>query len=102
MPTADPFDPTDGREGDVVYLYPDTNPCPATLAIHRRLLNLHEATIDLRWLQWLETSSAPQAGQLLSELRSTIPQQWQRMANMTTQERLAIRRSIIATGIEDF
>ena len=102
MPTADPFDPTDGREGDVVYLYPDTSPCPPTMAIHRRLLNLHEATLDLRWLQWLETISAPQAGQLLRELRSTIPQQWQRMANMTTPERLAIRRSIIATGIEDF
>ena len=102
MPTADPFDPTDGREGDVVYIYPAASPCPATLAIHRRLLDLHEATIDLRWLQWLETVSAPQARQLLEELRDTIPQQWQRMATMTAEERLAIRRQIIATGIDDF
>ena len=102
MPTADPFDPTDGREGDVVYLYPAASPCPATLAIHRRLLDLHEATIDLRWLQWLETVSAPQAEQLLNELRNTIPQQWQRMASMTAEERLAIRRNIISTGIGDF
>jgi len=102
MPTADPFDPTDGREGDVVYLYPATSPCPTTLAIHRRLLDLHEATIDLRWLQWLETASTSQAERLLIELRNTIPQQWQRMATMTAEDRLAIRLNIISTGVEDF
>ncbi len=102
MPTADPFDPTDGREGDVVYLYPATDPCPATLSIHRRLLDLHEATLDLRWLQWLETAPAPQAEQLIKQLRDTIPAQWDEMVTMTTADRLAIRQSIIATGVIDF
>ncbi len=95
MPTADPFDPTDGREGDVVYLYPAINPCPATMSIHRRLLDLHEATLDLRWLQWLETASTPQAKQLVNKLHDTISPDWEDMADTT--DRQAIRRDIIST-----
>ena len=55
-------------------VYPATSPCPAGLATHLRLLDLHESTVDLRCLHWLEAVS--QAEQLLAELRNTIAQQW--------------------------
>ncbi|USE36516.1 hypothetical protein [Endozoicomonas sp. SCSIO W0465] len=98
MPTADPFDPTDGREGDVIYIYPSVSPCPTTRDIHRRLLDLHEATLDLRWLQWLEDISPRQteAKQMLAELRAEIPPQWERAALMTEERRMEIRDKIIS------
>ena len=74
MPVTELFDlyPGGCPRGNVVY--PATSPCPAGLAIHLRLLDLRESTVDLRYLHWLEAVS--QAKQLLAELRNTIPQQW--------------------------
>lgn len=99
MPTADPFDPTDGREGDVIYLYPSASHCAATPDIHRRFLDLHEATLDLRWLQWLEnlSSERPEAKQILANLRAEIPSQWERAAVITERKRLEIRKKIMST-----
>ncbi|WP_152553907.1 glycoside hydrolase domain-containing protein [Endozoicomonas elysicola] len=96
MPTADPFDPTDGREGDVIYIYPSANQCPKALNIHRRFLDLHEATIDLRWLQWLEHESEenPEAKKLLTEIRDKIPEQWENTAEINNKELLEIRRKL--------
>ncbi|WP_422462732.1 MULTISPECIES: hypothetical protein [unclassified Endozoicomonas] len=98
MPTADPFDPIDGREGDVMYIYPSASRCPEVLDIHRRFLDLHEATLDLRWLQWLEGISHKQteAQQLLAELRTEIPPQWERAALITEAQRMAIRDRILS------
>ncbi|OED45661.1 hypothetical protein ACH42_04825 [Endozoicomonas sp. (ex Bugula neritina AB1)] len=97
MPTADPFDPTDGREGDVSYIYPWQGGCPDTISIHSRLLELHEATLDYRWLQWLEqkSQSNKNAKRLLKQLRKELPTDWKEAESMTTQEALEIRRKII-------
>lgn len=97
MPTADPFDPTDGREGDVIYLYPWTGSCPTTMNIHSRLLDLHEATLDLRWLQWLdqEAENNEQAKNLRNNLINQIPGTWRDAEKQWSMEQLkALRQSI--------
>ena len=97
MPTADPFDPTDGREGDVIYLYPWQEGCPAAISIHSRLLDLHEATLDYRWLQWLTThpSDTPQARQLIDEFKTLISADWQEASALNSQQLLEMRRKIM-------
>lgn len=96
MPTADPFDPTDGREGDVLYIYPSANGCPTAMDIHRRFIDLHEATIDLRWLQWLEAEKSPEAIELLKAIRKSIPSQWDDAARVTNKELMEIRRRVVS------
>ena len=97
MPTADPFDPTDGREGDVIYLYPWSDSCPSPISIHSRLLDLHEATLDYRWLQWLtqqaETNS--EAEKLVKELQNRIPKDWQEASSLRIDELLELRQKIM-------
>lgn len=75
MPTADAFDPTDGREGDVQFLWPPTTPCAAP-DLDAELLDLAEAAEDLRWLAWLEAATAPEARALLARLRREVPGTW--------------------------
>ncbi|UYM17951.1 hypothetical protein [Endozoicomonas euniceicola] len=97
MPTADPFDPTDGREGDVIYLYPWLESCPDTMDIHKRLLDLHEATIDLRWLQWLETQAetSVDARNLVEKLRNAIPDNWDKAQESLSARQLIMMRKTI-------
>lgn len=97
MPTADPFDPTDGRENDVIYLYPSEEKCPPVMNIHRRLLDLHETTIDLRWLEWLEeeTGRRPEAKTLMRQIKKSIPDDWEDASLLSAQELLEIRRKIM-------
>ncbi|TMO20768.1 hypothetical protein CWC28_21840, partial [Pseudoalteromonas sp. S4492] len=78
MPTADPFDPTDGREGDVIYMYPWVGSCPSTMTIHQRLLTLQEAVTDLRWMLWLEAEAAvdSKAQELVEQISRKIPGHW--------------------------
>lgn len=52
MPTAHPFDPTDGREDDVQLLLPNTKVCSLP-AIHSGLLAIRQGINDHRWLNWL-------------------------------------------------
>ena len=97
MPTADPFDPTDGREGDVIYLYPWQESCPSAISIHSRLLDLHEATLDYRWLHWLTTQASdhPQAGKLVEEFQAMIPTDWQKASTLTSQQLISMRQKIM-------
>ena len=99
MPTADPFDPTDGREGDVIYLYPWQGSCPSTINIHRRLLDLHEAILDYRWLQWLQNlageSDNDKAKKLLKEIQKKIPEDWLDAKTVSPQQLMEIRQSIM-------
>ena len=78
MPTADPFDPTDGRETDVQWLFPATEACPGMPDVHAALFEMSEGIVDLRWLLWLEEAQRkhPEARQLLSELKTSWPPVW--------------------------
>jgi hypothetical protein len=67
MPAADPFDPTDGREGDVQVFYPAVEPCDAR-DINADLLDMAEGIVDQRWLAWLESRAEPEARALRENL----------------------------------
>jgi len=76
MPTADPFDPTDGRESDVQVLYPTPAPCPAQHDIQSDLLSMAEGVVDQRWLSWLEAREEPAARALYDSIATTTPERW--------------------------
>jgi hypothetical protein len=71
MPAADPFDPTDGREGDVQVFYPGVEPC-ATGDINADLLEMAEGIVDQRWLAWLEARTEPEARALRASLAASV------------------------------
>lgn len=85
MPTAAPFDPTDGREDDAQFLYPTREPCPPRHDVDRRLYDMVEGIIDLRWMLWLErqASKEPAAAKLLHEMTQRIPGKWQDMLEIS-------------------
>lgn len=92
MPTADPFDPTDGREGDFQFLYPSHAPC-IDPEIHRDLIELSEGIQDLRWLLWLEDGARTDeaAMDLLLEIRASVPSQWESARKLDGSEIAKIR-----------
>lgn len=77
MPTADPFDPTDGREGDVQFLWPTPGLCAAP-DLDADLLDLVEGAEDLRWFAWLDAAAPrhPAAAALRRRLWNTVPANW--------------------------
>lgn len=79
MPTADPFDPTDGREGDVQFLWPQADIC-APADLDEDLLQMLQGIEDLRWLSWLDAASGPDAAALRARLRREVPTAWARAA----------------------
>ncbi len=81
MPTADAFDPTDGREGDVQFLWPPRAPC-APPDLDAELLELVEAADDLRWLAWLDAAPGAEAAALRARLRAEVPEAWDRTAGL--------------------
>lgn len=96
MPTADAFDPTDGREGDVQFLWPPVTPC-APPDLDADLLELAEAGEDLRWLAWLEANRAkPEAAALLARLRREVPANWAAAAALPPGATAAWRAAIEA------
>ncbi|WP_157729918.1 hypothetical protein [Bacterioplanes sanyensis] len=85
MPTADPFDPTDGREDDVQLLYPSATVCPHTPDIDAQLLDLSDGIQDLRWLLWLQQQSSADATALVKQLRQQIPTSWKDAKHITNR-----------------
>lgn len=82
MPTADAFDPTDGREGDVQFLWPTPGVCTPP-DLDADLLDLVDGQEDLRWMAWLEAAAKaqkPGAVALLAQLRQEIPDSWRAAA----------------------
>lgn len=79
MPTADPYDPTDGREDDVQMLYPNETVCSQQQAIDYTLMQMVQGLSDLRWLRWLDQQAKThnKARQLQSEIKRLIPPLWQ-------------------------
>ncbi len=100
MPTADPFDPTDGREGDVIYIYPwNGTSCPQAIDIHKKLLALHESTLDLRWLQWLDqiAEKSTAARRLRVDIEEQVPTRWSAATRrLNTEQLVKLRQKIIS------
>ena len=73
MPTADPFDPIDGREADFQMIYPSADICPRQPDIHRDLLRLAEGLVDQRWLLWLDAQGTAPARKMAAEIKAAFP-----------------------------
>ncbi len=97
MPTADPFDPTDGREYDAQMLYPSKDICPKTPDIHLDLYQIMEGILDFRWLLWLENKAKTnqKARTLLSQLKKDIPIHWDEMEKIDEKQLNEWRSRII-------
>ncbi len=107
MPTADPFDPTDGREDDVQFLYPTVQACPEVAEIDSALFDLVAGITDLRWLLWLERQADIdlRAATYLAWLRGQVPDNWDAMSKITSAQMDAWRAGITRLALpaaEDF
>ena len=95
LPTADPYDPLDGREVDVQVLYPTQTVCPAIPDIHRDLLRLADGGVDQRWLLWLQARNEPEARQLAQKLRGRLGTSWSSAVRLTDKDIAAMRAEIV-------
>ena len=95
MPTADPFDPLDGREGDHQMIYPGRDVCSAQPDINRELLRMAEGIVDQRWLLWLETRREPEAVRLARELHSIGGDKWKPAGTLSEAELARMRDRIV-------
>jgi hypothetical protein len=95
MPTADPFDPTDGREGDVQIFPPAATPCPEHPDFHRDLIAMANGTVDQRWLAWLDRRDEPAALKLKADLSAWLNRPWKELYLTTGTEMDAWRGRIV-------
>ena len=84
MPTADPYDPTDGREDDQQLLPVMSSLCAPVIDLDQKLVSLIEGITDFRWLRWLDQQAASnqQALRLKKRLLKEIPNRWQDAAQL--------------------
>ncbi len=99
MPTADPFDPTDGREGDVQMFYPGMELCPAQPDMNADILSMAEGVVDQRWLQWLEKRSEPEAKALVERIKAQLNAPFETISQLDDKAMTQIRNSIINLAI---
>ena len=92
MPTADPFDPTDGREGDVQALRPTAEVCAATPDIDEMVIEMAEGLVDQRWLAWLD--GQPSGAGLRREIEDRLGRRWQPASELGAAEMNGLRRRI--------
>lgn len=95
MPTADPFDPLDGREGDFQMFDPMPEVCAPHPDIHRNLLRMAEGIVDQRWLAWLERQTSGEASELQARLRTIGSRRFQQARDLTQSELDRIREQIM-------
>ena len=76
MPTADPFDPLDGRENDYHVLMPQDQICPSVPDIHRDLIEMADGIVDHQWLTWLDHRKDSQALRLKAKIKRKIGRNW--------------------------
>ena len=95
MPTADPFDPTDGREGDVQAFLPTSSVCQAVPSVDRSMLEMAEGITDQRWLSWLAEQKTSSAKLLAQRLRDTLPSKWAAAAAFSVSDLQTMRDLIV-------
>jgi hypothetical protein len=96
MPTADPFDPLDGREADYQMFIPGLRACDPQPDIHADLLRMAEGVVDQRWLLWLESQTGNEAKDLLASIKSRLGTSWKGATRLSSRDVQSIRDSIMA------
>ncbi|MHA7001270.1 hypothetical protein [Aeromonas schubertii] len=93
MPTARPFDPTDGREQDFLLLGAES--CQRR-EIGLDLLRLQQGIEDGRWLRWLAEKARdnPEAAALLTRLWQQTPSRWAEAEALPEQHWARARNAI--------
>ncbi len=101
MPTADPFDPTDGREDDFQLIYPDARGCMSA-DIDADLLSLSRGMEDLRWLTWLDEAAKKNADakNLKHRLLGLIPTTWVNASKVDASQLDIWRREVQQIAIK--
>lgn len=81
MPTANPYDPTDGREADYQFFYPQPTACMASPDVDKALFELAMGQYELRWYGWLEQQAEqmkhPKAKALKAKIERALGDDWQ-------------------------
>lgn len=81
MPTANPYDPTDGREADYQFFYPQPKACMALPDVDKALFELAMGQYELRWYLWLERQAEvkkePKAQALKEKIADALGNDWQ-------------------------
>ncbi|MEA2757063.1 MAG: hypothetical protein QOJ54_3352, partial [Aliidongia sp.] len=97
LPTADPFDPTDGREADVMLLPVTAQSCLAVPDVDAQLLRFVRGIDDLRWMLWLEgqAKNGGEAATLLARMRGAVPGRWS-IDDQPKLDLVALRRDLAA------
>jgi hypothetical protein len=96
MPTADAFDPTDGRESDYQVFWPTAQVCPTVPDIHPDLLAMAEGITDLRWLTWLDGRTEPAARALANRLRTSIGSRFEEALKLSDGDLAKTREEIVS------
>jgi hypothetical protein len=86
MPTANPYDPTDGREGDYQFFYPQPTGCAALPDVDERLFDLAMGQYELAWYTWLGQQTGADAKALAQEIHQKLGGDWTVASNITEQE----------------
>jgi|GEM_PF-1314573 len=96
MPTADPYDPTDGREDDQQLLPVMAKLCAKKADLHPELIAIAEGVTDHKWLKWLDQMSQHSilAYQLRQKLLQKIPNAWQSAENISSVQLQTWRNDI--------
>ena len=76
--TADPRDPTDGREPDFTILPLAADRCQLVPTVDALILTMVDGMQDLRWLTWLDARAKadPKARELQQALLTAVPNDW--------------------------
>lgn len=95
MPTANPYDPTDGREGDYQFFYPQPNSCAVLPDVDKGLFELAMGQYELKWYLWLEQQRGEKAKQLTQHIQAALGNNWQQAEKTTAQQLDLWREQII-------
>lgn len=94
MPTANPYDPTDGREADYQFFPPQPTPCSVVPDVDRRLFDLMRGYNDLAWFHWLQQQSTPAAEALLRDIQQQVGDDWRDVASISSLQLIRWRKAI--------
>ena len=95
MPTANPYDPTDGREGDYQFFYPQPNSCEDLPDVDRGLFELAMGQYELRWYLWLEQQTGKEAIALSQGIKTALGGSWKKAEQINTAQLEAWREQMI-------
>lgn len=99
MPTANPYDPTDGREADYQFFYPQPIACMAIPDVDKALFELAMGQYELRWFLWLERrveqGNSPGAKALKEKIERALGGNWRQAQRVNHSQLEQWREQII-------